>query len=103
MDLSRLINILQTILTIIITVVPTLVLSLGCTGDPAGTIECSQALISPELLGWLIGVVGFIKTVVLPWLAPGGWVRNLFGARAAVVPSTSGQATPGTVAPQDVR
>lgn len=103
MDLSRLINILQSVLTVIVTAVPTIVLALGCTQDATGAIECSKAIVSPAALAWLIGAIGFLKGVVLPWLAPGGWVRNMFGARAAVVPSTSTAATPGTVPPTAVR
>jgi hypothetical protein len=103
MNLSQLINILQTILTVAMTVIPTILLALGCTQNATGTLDCSQATVSPSTLAWIVGAIGFVKTVVLPWLAPGGWIRNLFGERAVVAPSTSSAATTGTVAPQDVR
>lgn len=103
MNLSQLINILQTILTVAMTVIPTILLALGCTQTATGDLDCSAAMVSPSTLAWIVAGLGFVKTVVLPWLAPGGWLRNLFGERAVVAPSTSAAATTGTVPPSAVR
>lgn len=103
MSMGQIINILQTVLTIIMTVLPPILLALGCTQDATGKLDCSQALVSPLTLGYIVTGIGLIKTVVLPWFAPGGWIRNLFGDRAVVAPAASPAATPGTVAPSDVR
>ncbi len=103
MNFSQLINIVQTILTVAMTVIPTILLALGCTQTATGNLDCSLAMVSPSTLAWIVGGIGFVKTVVLPWLAPGGWVRNLFGERAVVAPNASSAAVPGTVAPKDVR
>lgn len=104
MTRGQIINNLQTFLTLLITIGPTILLALGCTQDAAtGALECSNALISPKALLYIVAAIGFIKVTVLPWLAPGGWVRNLFGDRAVVAPSTSPAATTGTVPPTAVR
>lgn len=103
MNMGQIINILQTVLTVIMTVVPTILISFGCTQGTTGDLDCSQAIISPWTLGKIVLALGIIKTIILPWLAPGGWVRNLFGERAVVVPQNSSAATPGTVSPADVR
>lgn len=103
MSLGQIINILQTVLTVLMTVVPTILLALGCTQDAAGNLDCSNAVVSPLTLGYIVTAIGLIKTVVLPWFAPGGWLRNLFGDRAVVAPASSTSATAGTVSPADVR
>lgn len=103
MSVSQIINIIQTGLTVLMTVIPTILLALGCTQGATGSLDCNAAMVSPSTLAWIVGAIGFIKTVVLPWLAPGGWVRNLFGERAVVAPSSSSAATTGTVPPNAVR
>lgn len=104
MTTGRIINILQTVLSILMTVVPTILLSLGCTQDPiTQALDCQAAVISPWTMGKIVLALGVIKTVILPWLAPGGWVHNMFGERAVVAPGSSSAATPGTVSPIDVR
>lgn len=103
MSVSQIINIVQTLLTVILGAIPVILVNLGCTTDAAGNFDCANAIIAPATLAWIGGAVLFLKTVVLPWLAPGGWLRNLFGERAVVTPSTSKAATTGTVSPSDVR
>lgn len=103
MNISQIINILQTILTVLMTVIPTILLALGCVQGVGGELDCSAAWVSPKGLALIVAGLGFVKTVILPWLAPGGWVRNLFGERATVVPASSTSATTGTVAPAAVR
>lgn len=100
MSTGRLINILQSILTVLMTVAPTILLALGCTQNAVtGELDCSAAIVSPWTMGKIVIGLGLIKTVVLPWLAPGGWVRNMFGDRAVVTSTPA----PGTVSPTDVR
>lgn len=103
MSSGQIINILQTILTLAMTIIPTILLALGCTQDAAGAIDCSKAIVAPSTLAYIVAGLGFIKTVILPWLAPGGWLHNLFGNRAVVAPASSTAATAGTVSPADVR
>lgn len=103
MKIGQIINIVQTILTVILGAIPVILVNLGCVTDAAGNFNCANAIIAPGTLAWIGGGVLFIKTVVLPWLAPGGWIRNLFGERAVVAPSASPAATEGTVPPTAVR
>lgn len=102
MSLNQVINILQTLLTILMTVVPPILLALGCT-QIGNELDCSQAILSPKTLALVVTGIGVVKTTILPWLAPGGWLRNLFGDKAVIAPAASKAAVPGTVAPADVR
>jgi len=93
-------NALQTYLTAILAAMPVLLVNLGCTLDAVtGKLDCSQAIIAPTTLGYVALAIGFLKTVVIPALQPGGWFRNLFEVKAPV--STSGAT--GTVSPSDVK
>lgn len=103
MSVNQIINILQTLLTVLMTVVPPVLLALGCTQDPAGNLDCSQAMFSPKTLALIVTGLGIIKVTILPWFSPGGWIRNLFGERAVVAPGGTAAATAGTVSPVDVR
>lgn len=103
MTRTQLINIIQSILTYVLFVAPPLLVGLGCTQDAAGNLDCSQAIIAPKMLVYLVSFIAFIKGVVLPWFTPGGWIRNLFGDKVTAVPANSNNATAGTVSPADVR
>jgi lysozyme len=75
-------NALQTYLTVAIGAIVFAMLGLGCTQTVTGVLDCSQsAWINPTVAGWLIAVIAAIKTLVLPFLQPGGWFRNMFEAR----------------------
>lgn len=93
-------NALQTYLTAIIAAVPVLLVSLGCTQDALGNLDCSAAIISPAAAAYIVAALGFIKLVVLPAIQPGGWFNNLFAPKVPVTPASDD--TPGTVSPQDI-
>lgn len=103
------INTLQTVLTVVNVVVIALLTQVGCIDNPAtpeADLMCTVSnvpFLSVTLLGWLAAGSNTLKLVILPMLAPGGWIRNLFGAKAVVAPVTSSAAVPGTVSPADVR
>lgn len=100
MSASQIINILQSILTVLMTVVPPVLLALGCvTVVATGSLDCSAAVVSPKTLAWIVGGLGFVKLTLLPWFAPGGWIRNLFGDKTVVTPAP----LIGTVSPTDKR
>lgn len=103
MSRTQIINIIQSFLTYLLFILPPTLIALGCTQDAAGNLECSQAMISPKALLWVVSGIGFIKGVLLPWFTPGGWIRNIFGDKVAVVPTASTKATAGTVSPVEVR
>lgn len=100
MNLSSLINTVQTILSAALASLPVLLVNLGCTMDAVtGKLDCSQAYVAPTTLGYIAIGIGFLKLVVLPAIQPGGWFRNLFGDKTVVTT----QPSPGTVSPADVR
>jgi hypothetical protein len=104
-----LINTAQTILSILNVALIALLTQVGCIDNPAtpdADLMCTVSSIpwlSVTALGIAATVSNTLKLVILPWLAPGGWVRNLFGAKAVVAPVASTAAVPGTVSPADVR
>lgn len=99
MNFTALLNTLQTVISMANVVLFALAMQLGCTTGADGRLDCSAAWFEPATLVIIAGVLNFLKFVVLPWLTPGGLIRNLFGDKT-VVTSTP---TPGTVSPADVR
>lgn len=92
-------NALQTYLTAILAALPVLLVNLGCSLDAiTGKLDCSQAIIAPTTLGYVALAIGFLKTVLIPALQPGGWFRNLFEPKVPV--SDSGDV--GTVTQKQV-
>ncbi len=95
-------NSLQTILTGFIVVAIALLKFTGCTELATGAVDCTNSWLAQYVgagtLVWIIGIIGFIKLTVIPWLQPGGWLANLFAPKA---PVTAQHAT-GTVTPAQV-
>lgn len=82
-------NALQTYLALGLGIVGYFLIKAGCTGTAEQVAECSKvSIITPEMAGWLLAGVTFIKTVIIPAIQPGGWFRNLFEPKVPV--STSG-------------
>ena len=102
-------NTVQTVLTVVNVAVIALLTQVGCVDNPLTPdvdLMCTVSnvpFLSVTFLGIVATVSNTLKLVVLPWLAPGGWVRNLFGAKAVVAPEVSNAAVPGTVSPTAVR
>ena len=94
-------NAVQTYLTAIITALPVLLVSLGCTQSITGALDCSASVISPAVAAYIVAALGFVKLVALPAIQPGGWFNNLFAVKVPVVPSIEAE-TPGTVTPAQV-
>lgn len=98
---SGLVNVAQTVLTVINVALIALLMQVGCVDNPATPdvdLMCTVSnvpFLSVTFLGWAAAVSNALKLVVLPWLAPGGWVRNLFGDKTVV----TAQPLIGTVAP----
>lgn len=97
-------NTVQTILSAALVGLPLLLKATGCidvaTPDPNDAdLDCSKSLLSPTLVWWALGIVTTLKFVIIPWLQPGGLVRNLFEPKVPV--STSGAT--GTVTPAQVQ
>lgn len=92
-------NLVQTACTVVIAVITAAMLALGCTTLPTGMLECAaSAWITPKIAGIVIGILTFLKLIVLPALTPGGLVRNLIEPKVPV--SSSG--VPGTVRPSNI-
>lgn len=82
-------NAIQTYLTMALGVLGFFLIKAGCTGTAEAVAECSKVqILTPEMAGWLLAGVTFLKTVVIPAIQPGGWFRNLFEPKVPV--STSG-------------
>lgn len=97
-------NTLQTILSAVLVGLPLMLKATGCvevvTPDPNDAdLDCAQSMLSPTLVWWGLGIVTTLKFVIIPWLQPGGLVRNLFQPKVPI--STSG--APGTVTPTQVQ
>lgn len=87
-------NALQTYLSALLAALPILLVNLGCTLDAVTQkLDCSNAIVSPTLLGYVAAGIGIIKLFVIPAIQDGGWFRNLFNPKVPV--SASGD--PGTV------
>lgn len=103
MNFTAILNTAQTVLSALNVVLIALLTSIGCAPDPVtAKMVCTVSAfpwLSVETLAWVAGVSNVLKFVILPWIAPGGILRNLFGEKTVVTPNP----TPGTVSPTDVR
>lgn len=95
-------NSLQTLASALLVAIPPVLVSQGCTLEAQGALDCSHAvlpfLLSPNVTIGITGFLAVLKFVVVPWLQPGGLVRNLFSPKVPI--SESGAV--GTVAPDHV-
>lgn len=92
-------NLLQTILTIMITfsgIVTTLLLNAGCTASSSGALDCAKANVPSWLTPYLIGITAVLGVVKLLIAAFDGKL-----VKPTAVISNSG--APGTVSPQAVQ
>lgn len=93
-------NALQSLLTALLGAVPVIFAAFGCTTLATGALDCTQSTVfSPKAALIAGGVITVLKLVIIPWLQPGGLVRNLFELKVPV--SQSG--APGTVFPEQIQ
>lgn len=99
MNFSALLNTVQTVLSAVNGILIVVLMNLGCVTGVDGKLDCSAAWFEPSTIAIVAIVSNTLKFVVIPWLQPGGLLRNLFGDKTVVTSTPA----PGTVAPTDVR